>query len=285
MVEFHADPAGIPLHGEDGLWLPFPVEYKRGRPKAHQADELQLCAQAMCLEEMLCCEIPDGALFYGEPRRRSIVSFSPQLRQSVQSFSDEMHQYYRRGYTPKAKPSKSCNACSLKDLCLPQLTRRGTGGRLSPAGHGGNAMKHLLNTLFVTSEDIYLSLDGENVVANRDKQEVARYPLHTLSGIVSFSYSGASPALMGACAQRDVSLAFCTPRGRFLARVAGESSGNVLLRRTQYRMADDPGPSCRIARSMVFGKVYNARWSIERTRRDHGLRVDGDTLAAASNPT
>ena len=89
-------------------------------------------------------------------------------------------------------------------------------------------MKYLLNTLFVTSEDIYLSLDGENVVANRDKQEVARYPLHTLSGIVSFSYSGASPALMGACTQRDVSLAFCTPRGRFLARVTGEISGNVL---------------------------------------------------------
>ena len=80
----------------------------------------------MCLEEMLCCTIPEGALFYGEPRRRSIVSFSPQLRQSVQSFSDEMHQYYRRGYTPKAKPSKSCNACSLKELCLPQMGRRGT---------------------------------------------------------------------------------------------------------------------------------------------------------------
>ena len=143
-------------------------------------------------------------------------------------------------------------------------------------------MKYLLNTLFVTSEDIYLSLDGENVVANRDKREVARYPLHTLSGIISFSYPGASPALMGACAQRDVSLAFCTPRGRFLARVTGESSGNVLLRRAQYRAADDPGPCCRIARSMIFGKVYNARWSIERTRRDHGLRVDGEALAAVS---
>ena len=75
-------------------------------------------------------------------------------------------------------------------------------------------MRHLLNTLFVTSEDIYLSLDGENVVANRERQEVARYPLHTLSGIISFSYPGASPALMGACASRDISLAFCTPRGR-----------------------------------------------------------------------
>ena len=143
-------------------------------------------------------------------------------------------------------------------------------------------MRHLLNTLFVTSEDIYLSLDGENAVATRDGRAVARYPLHILSGIVSFSYAGASPALMGACAARDVSLAFCTPRGRFLARVTGESSGNVLLRRAQYRTADDPAPCCRMARNMIFGKVYNARWSIERTRRDHGLRVDDDSLANTS---
>ena len=143
-------------------------------------------------------------------------------------------------------------------------------------------MKHLLNTLFVTSEDIYLSLDGENVVANRERQEIARYPLHTLDGILSFSYPGASPALMGACAKRDISLAFCTPRGRFLARVAGASSGNVLLRRTQYRIADDPGPCCRIARSMIFGKVYNARWVLERATRDHPQRVPVETLKTVS---
>ena len=143
-------------------------------------------------------------------------------------------------------------------------------------------MRQMLNTLFVTSEDIYLSLDGENVVANREGKEVARYPLHTLSGIVSFSYSGASPALMGACARRDVSLAFCTPRGRFLARINGDTSGNVLLRRTQYRVADDPGPCCRVARMMIFGKVFNARWSIQRTLRDHGLRVDGEALVSVS---
>ena len=144
-------------------------------------------------------------------------------------------------------------------------------------------MKQLLNTLFVTSEDIYLSLDGENVVASRERQEVARYPLHTLSGIISFAYPGASPALMGGCAQRGVSMSFCTPRGRFLARVCGESNGNVLLRREQYRRADDTYQSCRIARSMVFGKLYNARWSIERTRRDHGLRVDVERLTAVSS--
>lgn len=143
-------------------------------------------------------------------------------------------------------------------------------------------MKHLLNTLFILSEDIYLSLDGENVVANRDKQIVARYPLHTLQNIVSFSYSGASPALMGVCAERQIGFAFCTPRGRFLARVSGGSTGNVLLRRVQYRVADDPVESCQIGRTMIFGKLYNARWSIERTRRDHSLRVDGQRLSEAS---
>lgn len=143
-------------------------------------------------------------------------------------------------------------------------------------------MRHLLNTLFVTSEDAWLSLDGENVVVNREKAEVARFPLHTLQGIISFSYSGASPALMGACAQRDVALTFCSPRGKFLARTCGISRGNVLLRQTQYRVADHPAESCRIARNMIFGKVYNARWSIERTRRDHKLRIDEDKFRAVS---
>ena len=143
-------------------------------------------------------------------------------------------------------------------------------------------MKQLLNTLFVTSEDVYLSLDGENVVANREGNAVARYPLHTLQTIVSFAYPGASPALMGACAQHGIALAFCTPRGRFLARVSGPAPGNVLLRRMQYRLADDPEQSCRIARNMIFGKVHNARWSIERTRRDHALRIDEARFAAVS---
>jgi len=143
-------------------------------------------------------------------------------------------------------------------------------------------MKHLLNTLYILSEDIYLSLDGENVLANREKQVVARYALHTLQNIITFSYSGASPALMGACARRQVNLVFCTPRGKFLARVCGESYGNVLLRRTQYRVADDPAQCCEIGRTMIFGKLFNARWSMERTRRDHGLRVDSEKLTSAS---
>ena len=144
-------------------------------------------------------------------------------------------------------------------------------------------MKQLLNTLFVTSEDIYLSLEGENVLANRDKEVVARYPLHTLQSIVSFSYPGASPALMGKCAQYGIGLAFCSPRGRFLARVCGESSGNVLLRREQYRIADDPARCCQIARTMIFGKLSNGAASIQRTLRDHALRVQDCGLEDAAS--
>ena len=142
-------------------------------------------------------------------------------------------------------------------------------------------MKKLLNTLFVTTEDAYLSLDGENIVVSRDRHELGRFPLHTLDGIISFSYAGASPALMGGCAKRGVGLTFCTPNGRFLARAVGEQNGNVLLRRMQYRVADDPTQSCRIARNMIFGKLHNARWSIERTKRDHALRVDTQKLQAS----
>ena len=124
VVEFRRDPGGIPLAGREGLWKPFPVEYKRGRPKEHDADTLQLCCQAMCLEEMLCCPVPEGSLYYGETRRRTPVRFSPELRRQVQSAAEEMHQLFRRGHTPKARPGKFCGACSLKELCLPQLIRR-----------------------------------------------------------------------------------------------------------------------------------------------------------------
>lgn len=123
VLEFHRGDTGIPLRGRAGLWQPFPVEYKRGRPKEHDADALQLCGQAMCLEEMLCCEIPKGALYYGETRRRTEVEFTSELRQEVQALLKQMHALYARGHTPKVKPTKGCNACSLKELCLPKLMK------------------------------------------------------------------------------------------------------------------------------------------------------------------
>lgn len=123
-VEFYRDSGGVPLQSHEGTWLPYPVEYKRGKPKEHQADEAQLCAQAMCLEEMLCCSVPVGALYYGELRRRTAVSFTAELRKQVQDSIAEMHRLYHRRSTPQVKVSKACNACSLKELCMPKLMRR-----------------------------------------------------------------------------------------------------------------------------------------------------------------
>ncbi|MEF9896562.1 MAG: CRISPR-associated endonuclease Cas1, partial [Clostridia bacterium] len=143
-------------------------------------------------------------------------------------------------------------------------------------------MRHLLGTLFVTTESAYLTLDGENVVVKNEGEELGRLPLHTLESIVSFTYAGASPALMGACAERHVALSFLTPTGRFLARSCGRSQGNVLLRRIQYRGADQVEIACLVARNFIFGKVYNGRWVIERTLRDHALRVDEAGLRSAS---
>lgn len=143
-------------------------------------------------------------------------------------------------------------------------------------------MRRLLNTLFVLTEDSYLTLDGENIVILRGEDTLGRFPLHTLESILYFGYRGASPALMGACAKRDVALSFLSPNGRFLARVCGESRGNVLLRRRQYRAADDPSESCRLARGFLIGKVYNCRWVLELATRDHAMRVDVPRLKDVS---
>ncbi|SCJ99043.1 CRISPR-associated endonuclease Cas1%2C subtype I-C/DVULG [uncultured Eubacterium sp.] len=143
-------------------------------------------------------------------------------------------------------------------------------------------MRKLLNTLYVMSEDVYLALDGENIVILRDEETVGRFPLHTLENIVSFTYKGASPSLMGACAEKGIDLSFYSPRGRFLARVSGRSYGNVLLRKEQYRISDDLNRSALYARNMILGKVFNCRWSLERTIRDNGMRVDTERIKGVS---
>lgn len=143
-------------------------------------------------------------------------------------------------------------------------------------------MRKLLNTLFIVSEDSYLALDGENIVVLSGEREFHRMPLHNLENILCFSYKGASPALMGKCAQMRIGLCFFTPRGRFLARLAGMDQGNVLLRRAQYRAADEPAQTCEIARGFVVGKIYNARWQLERATRDHPDRVDVKRLKDVS---
>lgn len=123
IVEFHQSPSGVQLFNYEGVWKPFPIEYKVGAPKLHNADELQLCAEAMCLEEMLCCHIDNGALYYGDIRRRKKVEFSQELRKEVQASFAEMHDLMNKGWTPKTKQFKGCKSCSLKDLCLPKLSK------------------------------------------------------------------------------------------------------------------------------------------------------------------
>lgn len=143
-------------------------------------------------------------------------------------------------------------------------------------------MRKLLNTLFVTTEDSYLALENENVAVLNGEKKIGQFPLSILEGIICFSYKGASPALMGACAERGIQLSFMTPRGRFLARACGEERGNVLLRKRQYRVSDIPNDSCLIARNMILGKVFNMRWVLERTVRDHSMRIDADILRNVS---
>lgn len=123
IVEFHRDEKGFELFRYDGRWKPVPVEYKHGAPKENNADELQLCAQAMCLEEMFQTHLSEGYLYYGEKRRRSHVELTEVLREEVKKASKEMHDLFRRGYTPNVKTSKWCRACSLENLCVPKLQK------------------------------------------------------------------------------------------------------------------------------------------------------------------
>lgn len=143
-------------------------------------------------------------------------------------------------------------------------------------------MRKLLNTLYVTSPDAYLSLDGENIVVQKSEAELARIPLHNLESIVTFGYTGASPALMGACAKKNIGLSFMTQSGRFLARIVGENRGNVTLRKSQYRISDSDAQSTLIARNFIIGKIFNARWVIERATRDYTMRLDVDKLKRVS---
>lgn len=123
VVEFHRCEDGIRLHGHRGLFSVYPIEYKKGKPKATEEDQLQLTAQAMCLEEMFSTQIMEGALFYGKTKRREVVEITEALRREVKETFLEMHQYYERKYTPKVKMSKGCNRCSLKEICMPRLEK------------------------------------------------------------------------------------------------------------------------------------------------------------------
>lgn len=144
-------------------------------------------------------------------------------------------------------------------------------------------MRKLLNTLYVTTPESYLHRDGENVIIKVGNEERFRIPVHNLEGIVCFGYMGASPHLMQLCSENNVGLSFLTPHGRFLGRVNGRVRGNVLLRRTQYRVADDPEVSLDIAKCFITGKLVNCRTVLGRSLRDHGDIVQKEMIRSANN--
>ncbi len=144
-------------------------------------------------------------------------------------------------------------------------------------------MRKLLNTLFITNKEAFLSLEGETVCVEINRQKVGQFPLHTLESILCFSYNGATPAFMGECAKRGIMVSFYSPYGKFLCRIVGENRGNVFLRKAQYRDSDNLETSCIIARNFILGKVYNCRWCIDRTLRDHALRVNEEHCRNAIN--
>lgn len=143
-------------------------------------------------------------------------------------------------------------------------------------------MRKILNTLYVTTPDIYLALDGENVVAQIGKEVVGRVPLHNLEAITVFGYIGASPALMGKCAKMNIALTFLSMSGQFQAKVTGKTYGNILLRRKQYRLSDQAVAAAEISKNFIVGKIYNEKSVINRAVRDYSLRLDEQKLKKVS---
>lgn len=136
IVELQKNESGVSIFGRDGLYLPVPVEYKRGRPKEGDEDALQLAAQAICLEEMMACDVPVGYLYYGETGRRTKVPVDSELRGQVFSAFQEMHGLFDRRHTPKVKTSARCRACSLFDLCMPKLCKERSAAEYISGRHG-----------------------------------------------------------------------------------------------------------------------------------------------------
>ncbi|MBR1691444.1 MAG: type I-C CRISPR-associated endonuclease Cas1 [Lachnospiraceae bacterium] len=143
-------------------------------------------------------------------------------------------------------------------------------------------MKRLLNTLYIVNEMNYLSLDGENVVVKNEGKEVGRVPLHNLEAIVCMNYVGASPALMGKCAQYNIGLSFVKPTGQFMARVSGPAYGNILLRKRLYQLTEQKEQALEYSRNFILGKLYNSRGVIQRAMRDYAMRLDCDKLKNVS---
>lgn len=280
LVEFARSAPGQP---ETAL----PVEYKRGKPKLHRADEVQLCAQALCLEEMTGQPVPEGALFYATTRRRVRVPIDAELRALTEATIHELAAVLASGETPPPAPQPVPRLFPHRAVppghgrtpgsVVAPASGAGCVGRCRPRPRGERTLKKLLNTLYVSTEGMALRKDGENVVVELEGAEKGRVPLHLLSGVVVSGAVLLTPALTAACAAAGITVTLLDRHGRFQARIEGPVSGNVLLRRAQYRAADKPED---IVGAMLIGKIANQRAVIRRALRDYGTEMAGVAAAA-----
>ena len=257
----------------------YPVEYKRGKAKLDRADEVQLCAQALCLEEMTGRAVPEGALFYAEVRRRVSVQFDAGLRRLTEETASQFGALFAAGRTPPATyRTDRCRACSLIEVCRPRVSAKSAlGFRARAIGvalqSDRSNLKRLLNTIYVTTEGASLRKDGENLVAEVDGLERARVPFHMISSVVVFGAIFVSPPLTQALASLGITVVLLDRSGKFQARIEGPVSGNVLLRRAQYRASERPD---EIVRSIVSAKIANQRAVLQRALRDYGAEMATD---------
>ena len=247
----------------------FPVEYKRGRPKNHRADEVQLCAQALCLEEMTGHEVPEGALFYGVQRRRQVVVFDAELRTITERVAREARDAVALGILPPPvyEPDR-CDSCSLHQLCRPQARNKVSGWMARQLARS-EVPECLLNTLYVATEGARLRKDGETIAVEIDGQVVKRSPAHLLGQIVLFRETSASPDVMHFAATSGISMAWLGYSGKLMARIEGPQSGNVLLRRAQHRATADVFSARFVAKAIVAAKIANQRAVLRRHLRDY----------------
>jgi CRISPR-associated exonuclease Cas4 len=248
----------VEFRNERGELLPYPVEYKVGKPKLDACDTVQLCAQALCLEEMLSGVIDEAALFYGKTRHRLRIELTAELRGKTLDIINAVHAMITSGEVPPARYEKKCESCSLYDACMPGPASAESATILKGCL---NVMKKHLNTLFITSADAYIRKEGETFVVEVDDKKALQAPVHTIENIVCFGFKPVTPALMAYCAENSIGISYLSPSGRFLARVYGAQKGNVILRKRQYSISDSPEGSLAVARNITASKIANSRIS------------------------
>ena len=204
---------------------PYPIEYKRGKPKVDHSDKIQLCAQAICLEEMHGIPYRTAQFFMDVPAAVWMWRLTSLSGRETEEAAYRVHGLIESGKTPKPVYDKRCESCSLMSECMPKSIQKKRSVKQYPGAHGGGDMRKHLNTLFVTSQGAYLAKEGETVVVRVEKEVKLRVPVHTIGGIVCFGNVSCSPFLMGFCAENGVGISFLSEYGRFPRQGPGAGVG------------------------------------------------------------